>query len=142
MNIAPRNKTLFVLDDDAIFHRILTLANKQVFFKHIFHHYDVKSLMAYLWKNRNDHSNLPDVIFADLSLPINDGWCFLNAYEKLRNMLCKNIVVYVVSVSIRKVDSDRVANYSFVKQYITKPISMNQFREIAEEKAHPSFPLL
>jgi two-component system chemotaxis response regulator CheY len=130
MNLATQNKNLFVLDDDAMFHRIITLANRKNFFR-ISHHYQVRSILAYLWNHKDDHASLPDVIFADLIIPHYDGWCFLNGYQKIRNCLCKDIAVYVVSASISKVDIEKVANYSFVKQYITKPISMDKFREIA-----------
>jgi CheY-like chemotaxis protein len=136
MNLAPKNKTLFVLDDDAVFHRIMALANRPNFFR-MSHHYEVKSLLAYLWNHRDDHANLPDMIFADLTMPVYDGWYFLNGYHKIHNWLCKDIVVYVVSASISKVDTERVANYSFVKQYITKPISMDKLREIAGRKDYP-----
>ena len=133
MNLVTKNKTLFVLDDDTMFHRIMTLANKQSVFN-ISHHYEVRSLLAHLWNNRDDHSKLPDVIFADLTIPHYDGWCFLNNYQKIRNWLCKDITVYVVSASISKVDIEKAENYSFVKQYIIKPISMDKFREIAGSK--------
>lgn len=135
MNLYKQNKSLFVLDDDAIFHRIMALANKSNSFR-ISHHYEVKSLLIYLWNHRDDYEGLPDVVFADLTLPLYDGWYFLNGYKTIRSWLCKDISVYVVSASISKVDTERVATYPFVKQYITKPVPMDKLREIAEHKSY------
>jgi response regulator RpfG family c-di-GMP phosphodiesterase len=130
MNFTEKNKNLFILDDDDIFHRIMAMANRNNFFR-ISHHYDVKSILAHLCKYKDDHAKLPDVIFADLTIPEYDGWYFLNMYQKLCHLLCKDIMIYVVSASVSQFDMDRAANYSFVKQYITKPIPMSKFEEIA-----------
>ncbi|WP_186292783.1 response regulator [Mucilaginibacter corticis] len=126
-----QTKTLLVLDDDVQFHRILTLANKPNFFHHIDHHYEVDALIRYLTANQQSKANLPDVIFVDLSLPVNDGWSFLNAFEVIRSSLCKQITVYILTASVRKADRERASGYTFVKQYISKPFTMDQFREIA-----------
>ena len=130
MNLAPKNKNLFVLDDDVMFHYIIAFANRKNLF-HISHHYQVRSILTHLWKHKDNPTGLPDVIFTDLTIPHYDGWFFLNVYQKISPWLCKDIAVYVVSASANQVDIERVANYSFVKQYITKPISMDKFKEIA-----------
>ena len=136
MNTPPQNKTLFVLDDDAIFHRIMTLANRHNAFRDITPYYNVKVLLAYLLKYRNDHKNLPDVIFVDLGIPVSDGWHFLYVYNRIYNSICKNIEIYVVTVSVNKSDNARMSAYPFVKQYITKPISMDQFRMIGKVEVY------
>lgn len=135
MNLDKQNKSLFVLDDDAIFHRIMALANRSNFFN-ISHHYEVKSLLIHLWNHRDDYDGLPDVIFVDLTLPVYDGFYFLDGFKKIKSWLCKDITLYVVSASISKVDTEKVATYPFVKQYITKPVPMDKLREIAEYKTY------
>ncbi|WP_186292767.1 response regulator [Mucilaginibacter corticis] len=126
-----QTKTLLVLDDDDLFHRILTFANKPNFFHHIYHHFEVEALIDYLSLNKQLAANLPDVIFVDLSIPVNDGWNFLNTYEEIRASLCKEINVYILTASVRKSDRERASGYTFVKQFISKPFTMDQFREIA-----------
>ncbi|MDB5157108.1 MAG: response regulator containing a CheY-like receiver domain and a domain [Mucilaginibacter sp.] len=129
--ITLRKQTLLVLDDDDVFHRIVALANKPKFFKHICHFTEVDALITYLKDNRNNQFKLPDMMFVDLAIPHKDGWNFLDAYEEIRSSLSKPIKVYVVTVSVRKVDHERVSGYSFIEQFITKPISMDRFRELA-----------
>jgi len=126
-----RKQTLIVLDDDHVFHRMMTFANKPQFFKNICHYNEVDVLIDYLKKNKNNHFNLPDVIFVDIAIPVKDGWSFLNAYNEIRKSLSKHIIVYVVTASVQKIDNDKVSRYSFVKQMISKPITMEKFREIA-----------
>jgi CheY-like chemotaxis protein len=125
--------TLFVLDDDPLFHRLITLAHaKSNPYRYIHQYYEVKPLINYIWNNRGDHANLPDVLFVDINIPIVDGWDFLDALCKIYPILCKKITVYVITVSVRKEDKIRVAtNYPFVKEYIIKPITTDKLRAIA-----------
>ncbi|TSJ36633.1 response regulator [Mucilaginibacter corticis] len=125
------NKTLLVLDDDDIFHHLMKLANKPNFFKEVIHYDQVGELISDLLENQCTAALLPDVIFVDIALPVRDGYSFLDAFATLRPSLCKEISIYVVTVSVRQVDHERVAAYPFIKEYITKPVSMNQFRNIA-----------
>jgi len=129
--VTLRKQTLLVLDDDDVFHRILTLANKPQFFKNICHFNEVDVVIAYLKNNRNNHFKLPDVMFIDLGMPGKDGWSFLDAYAEIYESLSKRIKVYIVTVSVRKVDHERLSGYPFIQQLITKPISMDKFRALA-----------
>ena len=66
--------TLIVLDDDAIFHKIMDYAHANSnSYTHIYHNYEAEQLLEYLYANRSDASSLPDVIFVDLYLPRMDG---------------------------------------------------------------------
>lgn len=126
--------TLFVLDDDPLFHRIIELAHaKSSLYRHISHHYEVKPLINYLWNNRQDRSNLPDVLFVDLNIPVVDGWEFLDELDKIYSKLCKNIMVYVISVSVRKEDQIRATQYPCVQEFIIKPVNMDKLRAIAKQ---------
>ena len=81
----------------------------------------------------NDISELPDVIFLDINMPIMDGWEFLDAYILLRPRIGKKIVIYVVSSSIDMRDMDKARNYSLVSDYIIKPVSSNRLTSIFTE---------
>ncbi len=129
--------SLFVLDDDAVFHRLmeLSLARSRPF-KGLYHHYDGKALIKYIWDNRNDMSNLPDVIFVDIKMPILDGWGFLDILQKIYPELCKKISIYVVTVSVIKNDMIRAATYPFVEEFISKPVALNKLESIAQQITH------
>jgi CheY-like chemotaxis protein len=128
---------LFVLDDDPAFHRIIELSlSKSRPFRDVYHYYEAKPLINYLWANMNDRSNLPDIIFVDIRMPIADGWDFMDALQKIFPTLCKKITVYVVSVSVIKNDVIRAAQYPFVQEFISKPITTSKLASIALEMAN------
>ncbi len=115
---------LFVLDDDAIFHRLVEFSiHKSRPFKGVYHYYDAQTLISYVWDNRDDRSNLPDIILVDLNMPQVDGWQFLDTLQTISASLCKTIQVYIVTVSVIKDDRQKAALYPIVKDFIIKPIS-------------------
>jgi len=122
---------LAVLDDDAIFHQIIDYAHANANYTHIFHYYNAEQLLSYLEEHKDNVEKIPDVLFVDLNLPIVDGWAFLNAYEVIADSLIKEITVYVVSTSVRKEDPVRATKYSFVKEYLVKPVSITKLKSIA-----------
>jgi CheY-like chemotaxis protein len=115
--------TLFIVDDDIVFQRIIKMTLiKYPAFKHVHYFTEGKSLLTYLIENKNDFSNLPDVIFLDLSMPELDGWGVLDAMQQFYNSLCKKIAVYIVTVSVIARDKERALAYGFVKEFISKPL--------------------
>jgi CheY-like chemotaxis protein len=127
--------TLFVLDDDQLFHRLIELSlSKSKPFNKVYHHYDAKELVRYLWEHRNDKANLPDIIFVDIKMPGFDGWEFLNALQNIFPTLSKKITIYVISVSVIKTDKIRAENYPIVEEFICKPISVDKLKAIALKK--------
>jgi CheY-like chemotaxis protein len=126
--------TLFILDDDPIFHRLIEIAlTKSNPYKYIHHYYEARPLINYITENKDDPSNLPDAIFVDISLPIVDGWSFLDELEKTYHTLSKKIVINVVTVSVRKQDMIRAQNYSIVSEYIIKPMPTTKLMDIAHK---------
>jgi|SRR6185437_393547 len=126
--------TLFVADDDIIYQRIIKMTlNKYPVFKHVHYFNDGRSLILYLIENKNDSSNLPDVIFLDIHMPELDGWGVLDAMQNLYSTFCKKIDVYAVTVSMMERDRQRALRYDFVKEFISKPISRDTIVAISEE---------
>jgi CheY-like chemotaxis protein len=125
--------TLFVLDDDSVFHRIIEFAHsKSSPYKNIYHYYEAKHLINYIWTHRNDNANLPDVIFVDINMPIIDGWAFLDAYDRIYPTLCKKATVYITTVSVMAKDKAKAVSYPFVEEYIVKPITTNKLKAIGQ----------
>src|ERR1700753_4241682 len=124
---------LFVLDDDAVFHRLVELtAVKTRPFKGVYHYYEAKSLLQYLYTHRNDKANLPDVIFVDLNMPEVNGWQFLDSLQPFSAEVCKPIAVYIVTASVMKDDKARAAMYRMVKDFVVKPISISWLSSVGQ----------
>ena len=58
------------------------------------------------------------------------GWDFLERFKKLHKQLTKSIHIYVVSSSIDPNDITRSRKYSFVKDYIIKPMTRLALKDI------------
>jgi len=124
---------LFVLDDDAMFHRLIEFSvHKARPFKGVYHYYNANALISYLWENRDDRSNLPDIILVDINMPEVDGWQFLDNLQTMSASLCKKIQVYIVTVSVIKDDRQKATNYPIVKDFIVKPISTKWLISISQ----------
>ena len=78
----------------------------------------------------NDIDKIPDIIFLDIDMPIMNGWVFLEEFEKIKDTLPKPISIYMVSSSNLPFDKAKAKTLSLVKDYIPKPITINQWYTI------------
>lgn len=74
-----------------------------------------------------------DMMFIDLNFPkeILQGWDLIESIQN--NYIAKfseNIKIYVLSSSTSKIDIDRAKKYSFVRGFITKPITKEILKNI------------
>ncbi|MDF2430475.1 MAG: hypothetical protein JWP44_106 [Mucilaginibacter sp.] len=115
---------LFVLDNNELDQRIIKL-NLLRFpvFKHALYFYESIKLIKYMKENKDDRSNLPDVILLDLNMPEFNGWNVLDALQILYPSLCKKPLVYMVSASSMSKNVNRSLAYPFVKDFIPKPVT-------------------
>src|ERR1700759_1638703 len=77
---------------------------------------------------------LPDIIFLDLSMPVMDGWEFLEEYSQLRDRLKKNISLFIVSSSISPEEIERSKTYSAVTDFLIKPLRAGKIEELLAGK--------
>ena len=79
--------------------------------------------------NQNTHL-LPDCIFVDLTMPIMNGWAFLEEFDLLPFQALNNCKLYVVTSSILKSDEKHARQYKQVDGFVQKPVSVDKLGEI------------
>lgn len=132
-----KNKTidlLYLVDDDHIFQfltgKILEETNMVKALKIFNNGLDA---LTFIKESKKINHNLPDVILLDLSMPIMDGWEFLEEYILLQPSLEKSVTIYIISSSISPSDIQRAKTISAVSDYLIKPVSREKFIELLEE---------
>lgn len=122
---------VFIVDDDKLFvfltkktinaTKIVTKINEFT---------DGQEAIDYLKKNAADVDMLPDIILLDLSMPIMDGWEFVEEYKSIKPLINKDIKLYIFSSSISPHDLERAKNIPLVTDFIIKPLTQEKFTEI------------
>ncbi|HLO74680.1 MAG TPA: response regulator [Flavobacterium sp.] len=86
--------------------------------------------LNYLKDNLNNNYQLPEVIFLDLSMPIMDGWQFLDEFTSLKTEKTEKILIYICSSSISPHDITKAKEISSVTDFIIKPVTKDKLAEI------------
>ncbi len=87
--------------------------------------------LQYLREQSGNESNIPEVIFLDLNMPVMDGFAFLTEFEKLPDAVKTNSKVIVLSSSISPEDINRASTNPLVVKYINKPLNERYLEAIA-----------
>ncbi len=124
---------IFLIDDDKLFlfltRKTILATKKQVNLKEFS---DGNVALDYLRGIINDKELLPDIIFLDISMPIMDGWDFLNEYMKLDSHIVNKPRIYIFSSSISPHDIERAKSIGVVTDFIVKPLVKEKFIGILE----------
>lgn len=120
---------VFIIDDDPIHQRIAQIMiAKHELFDEYSSYTDAELALEYLRDNVKNTTALPDVILLDLNMPVVDGWDFLEAFEKFQAGISKSIRIFIVTSSVDEKDKLRSQTFSFVKGFISKPLSPDIIR--------------
>jgi CheY-like chemotaxis protein len=122
--------SLYVIDDDKIYHFLLKNLLKQ-------NGIDVNSTFfnnghdAIEVLKNNEADTIPDLILLDINMPIMNGWQFLEEYKKIVANLPKTSAIYMISSSNNDEDINRAKEFAeIVKDYFLKPICKEDLDKI------------
>jgi len=123
---------VYLIDDDLVYQAITKrLIKIYKFAKNTESFHDGLSAIRALGKKLVEHSQLPDIIFLDINMPIMDGWEFLHAFEQLPKPP-RSILIYIVSSSDMDKDFEMANSFPSLQGYIVKPISEEDFSSVWE----------
>jgi len=127
------NKSLTLVDDDEVFVFLTKKLIEQAKVVHLLNVFENGlDALNFLRDNKNNVDLLPEIILLDLSMPILNGWQFLEEYAKLYPTFGKKIIIYVCSSSISSDDINRAKSINEVSDYVIKPITIDKLRELVE----------
>jgi len=130
MTIVKPINTVCVVDDDEIYvYGIKKLINLKQLCPNLIEFRNGKDAIEFLM-NPENNDQLPDVIFLDITMPIMDGWDFMESYAKIKPQLGKKITVYMVSSSINDADIERAKTISDITDYVVKPVTYDKLLEL------------
>ena len=121
--IKPETKyeSVMLVDDNEVDNFINSKILKGTLFaENILIHTSAVSAMEYL---NNLEGLIPDIIFLDVDMPVNDGFSFLRDFEALPKDIRHHTKIYILTNSINPMDTERAKNSSMVTDYITKPLN-------------------
>jgi len=120
-----------MIDDNPMEHLVMQkMFDRYELFYDAAHTTDGQLIIDFLRENRQNTAELPDLIFLDLHMPLCSGFDFLEQFERLCLSFQKPISIYVVSSSVDENDRRRALAYSFVREFITKPIKKDKLERI------------
>lgn len=124
-------KQLTLVDDDEVFVFLTTrmLEKYQLvdLIKIFDNGYDA---LVFIKENLDNIEALPDIILLDLSMPIMDGWQFLDEFVKIIPKIGKKITVFICSSSISPDDIARAKAINAVSDFIIKPMTKEKLIEM------------
>jgi CheY-like chemotaxis protein len=125
------NKIVYVVDDDEIFHFIITKMLRQ--------QSDQLTVTSFLCAEEaleklssGPQSQLPALIILDMNMQRMNGWDFIEAYRGLKNTLKNTIPIIMCSSSVDVRDMQKVQHTPELMAYITKPLDKNKLKVIEE----------
>jgi CheY-like chemotaxis protein len=72
------------------------------------------------------YSIKPNYLFLDLNMPEMTGWDFLDSFNADQN----EAQIYILSSSVDERDISKASRYSFVKDYLSKPLIKKYIKSI------------
>ncbi|MDP4684574.1 MAG: response regulator [Crocinitomicaceae bacterium] len=92
--------------------------------------------LDFLNKELAEGNNPPDFIFLDINMPMINGFQFLDKLSDQLIDFLKNSQVIMLSSSIDPRDIEKAKQYQIVKDFISKPLSIEYINTILNKESH------
>lgn len=76
---------------------------------------------------------IPQIIFLDISMPMMDGFQFVDEFLKLGNGIKEGVKIMMLTSSINPMDHQRSTTISAIVNYMNKPLTREHLSEIKEK---------
>lgn len=121
--------TICIIDDDNIF----TLVTKKIIefvdsSENVQLFKNGKEALLAFQKSIDDEKPLSEIIFLDINMPLMGGFEFLDKLEKFA--VSYNLCVYIFTSSINPEDQKRAQDYTVVRKFIEKPLTVEKMNWI------------
>ena len=123
---------IMMVDDEDDYHLIIRLMLRKAGY--------AGKLTAFLSPNealahlRGVHER-PDLLLVDINMPATSGFEFLEDCQRDTLLSCEDTTVVMCSSSNRPVDMDKARALNCVRDYVEKPLSVEEFERIANDHA-------
>lgn len=120
----PKFETVMIIDDNTIDLYVCSrMIIKNNFGKKVLQYSVATEALKYLQDNQNNFSELPQIIFVDIYMPIMSGFEFMTEYDKLSPVLKKHCKVHIISSTIDNQDIVKSRTNNNVVSFQVKPIT-------------------
>jgi CheY-like chemotaxis protein len=125
------SKLLCVDDDEITLTLIKIVAERASFAKEIITCRNGAEALAYYQKQIEEKSSdVPELIFLDLNMPVMNGWDFLEEFSKNYYNQFNQTRIVILSSSI---NTKAIAAKYPIIDYITKPVTADALRRLTNE---------
>lgn len=120
----PKFETVMIIDDNTIDLYVCSrMIIKNNFGKKVLQYSVATEALKYLQDNQNNFSELPQIIFVDIYMPIMSGFEFMTEYDKLSPVLKEHCKVHIISSTIDNQDIVKSRTNNNVVSFQVKPIT-------------------
>jgi CheY-like chemotaxis protein len=117
-------KTVLLVDDNEIDNFINEkVISSMGFAENIIIKNSADEALDFLREKSGSQSEIPEIIFLDLNMPVKDGFGFLKDFEDLDDSVKTKSKIIVLSSSISPEDINKASTNPYVQKYINKPLS-------------------
>lgn len=74
---------------------------------------------------------IPQVIFLDISMPMMDGFQFVDEFEKLSNNIREGVKIMLLTSSINPLDQQKSTSIATIANYMNKPLTKDHLANLS-----------